>query len=371
VKFSVTSSFYNTSPYVEKVYESLLSQTYKNWEWIVTDDFSEESSENKLKQIAKKDSRVKYITQKHKQELYWNPHKYSSTDSDFVFILDSDDMLKPKALEVYKHFFLLNPDVFCIVSGGERVRKDGSWFNYLYGDVRNRYCCDRRTNFGETESLLPNRCFRYVKYPILDFNPDGKYQKRLNDYNLLLRIEEIGSILCINRNLSYITYREESLSNSEKLYFENNSIVNKTKNDILKDTDERRGNFLTQSFKKIHEDEFDFLKSFYYGDIEQENILSVNILSKITPRQYKVLKELYFELDIKLNSEVKETETELNFFIFGKNDDLSILKNIKKTKNTIIFFQKNNYDIKEISKFLEKQFVFRGYRNQLWAKICD
>lgn len=54
MKFSVTSSFYNTSPYVEKVYESLLSQTYKNWEWIVTDDFSEESSEYKLKEIEKK-----------------------------------------------------------------------------------------------------------------------------------------------------------------------------------------------------------------------------------------------------------------------------------------------------------------------------
>jgi glycosyltransferase involved in cell wall biosynthesis len=369
MKFSIVSSFYNTSEFVEKVYESLVSQTYQNWEWIVTDDFSEESSENKLKKISESDIRVKYITQEYKQEIYWNPHKYSSTDSSFVFILDSDDMLKPKTLEVYKHFFLTYPDVFCIVSGGERIKENKDWFNYLYGDVRNRYSADYRTFFGETETMLINRCFRYIKYPILNFNPDNKYKKRLNDLNLLLRIEEMGNILCLNRNLSYITVREKSLSNSKELTIENNPIVNKTRDDILEDTDSRRNNQLVYSFKKINEDEFNFLKAFYCSDIEEKNILSVNILSEITPRQYQVLKELYFELDIKVNSEIREIETELNFFIFKKSDDLSILENIKKTKNTTLFFQDCIYNIEEISKFIQRPFRYKSFNKKLWITL--
>ena len=72
MKFSVITSFYNTEKYVEQLYNSLLSQTYQNWEWVVTDDFSTFSAKEKLLKI--KDPRVKYIDQQFKQELYWNPH---------------------------------------------------------------------------------------------------------------------------------------------------------------------------------------------------------------------------------------------------------------------------------------------------------
>ena len=55
MKFSIVTSFYNTSEYVEKLYNSLLSQTYQNWEWIVTDDFSKNSAKEQLLEISKRD----------------------------------------------------------------------------------------------------------------------------------------------------------------------------------------------------------------------------------------------------------------------------------------------------------------------------
>ena len=145
MKFSIVTSFYNTSEYVNKLYDSLLSQTYQNWEWVVTDDFSEHSAKDKLIEISKNDSRVKYIDQEFKQEIYWNPHKYSSLDSSFVLHLGSDDILYPKTLEVYKHFFQEHPEVICITSGGSRVKEEGNWHNYLFGEARNINCADWRT----------------------------------------------------------------------------------------------------------------------------------------------------------------------------------------------------------------------------------
>jgi len=41
---SVSTSFYKRAHLVEKVYEQLKQQTFTNWEWVVTDDFSEENS---------------------------------------------------------------------------------------------------------------------------------------------------------------------------------------------------------------------------------------------------------------------------------------------------------------------------------------
>jgi glycosyltransferase involved in cell wall biosynthesis len=162
MKFSIVTSFYNTSEYVDKLYNSVLSQTYQNWEWIVTDDFSEVSAKNQLLELSKKDSRVKYIDQEFKQEIYWNPHKYSSPDTDFIIQFDSDDTYDPKLLEVYKHFFMLYPDVSCLVSGGQRKYKDGRWKNYLFGDTRYLNSADSRTKSGPSETMLVTRAWRHI-----------------------------------------------------------------------------------------------------------------------------------------------------------------------------------------------------------------
>ena len=39
MKFTLVTSFYNGENFIEQLYEKIKSQTYKNWEWIVTDDF--------------------------------------------------------------------------------------------------------------------------------------------------------------------------------------------------------------------------------------------------------------------------------------------------------------------------------------------
>jgi glycosyltransferase involved in cell wall biosynthesis len=40
MKFTIYTSFYNYLDTFDELCESVFSQTYKNWEWIVSDDFS-------------------------------------------------------------------------------------------------------------------------------------------------------------------------------------------------------------------------------------------------------------------------------------------------------------------------------------------
>lgn len=339
MKFSVVTSFYNTSKYVEKLYASLLAQTYQNWEWVVTDDFSEDSSKEKLIKLSKQDSRVRYVEQQFKQEVYWNPHKYSSLNSDFVLHLGSDDTLNPKTLETYKHFFMTHSDVMCLISGGTRINEGGNWRNYIYGDVRHLNSADWRTKFGHTETMLITKAWRHIPFPTLDFNPQNKYQKRLEDLNILLRLEEIGKILCLHRNLSDITIRDSSLSNNVKLTPQNNTIVETTRKDILKDTDERRKGKSFYSIKKLFEDEFYFLNSFYYESLcKSSNHCIVNLLNpSISYRQQDVLKELYFDLEFRTHNFCPYTSH--NYYIIQSEEDYQYLLNNKKDllkyKNTI------------------------------------
>jgi len=325
MKFSIATSFFNTSEYVEKLYDSILSQTYQNWEWVVTDDFSEVSAKDKLIEISKKDSRVKYINQEFKQELYWNPHKYSSLNSDFILHLGSDDTLYPKTLEVYKHFFQKYPEVTCMVSGGKRIKEDGKWKNYLFGEARNINCADWRTKFGPTETMLITKAWRHTPFPLLDFNPGNQYKKRREDLNILLRLEETGKILCLNRCLSDITVREKSLSNSKDA--NTNIEAEKTYRKILADTDKRRKGSSLYTFKKIFEEEYEFLCAFYGEWNNSPQFKVINILNpSFTPKQMDLLQELYFDLEFRVDN--FDPHTSLNYFIIQTLEDFEYLKTI-------------------------------------------
>jgi len=369
MKFSIVTSFYNTEKYVEQLYNSLLSQTYQNWEWIVTDDFSEHSAKDRLVKISKSDSRVKYIDQEFKQEIYWNPHKYSSLDSSFVLHLGSDDILYPKTLEVYKHFFHLNSEVVCITSGGSRVKENGKWHNYLFGEARNMNCSDWRTKFGPTETMLITKAWRHTPYPTLNFNPENKYKKRREDLNILLRLEETGKILCLNRCLSDITIRENSLSNV--IDANTNIEAKKTYKKILADTDKRRKGSSLYTFKKIFEEEYDFLSAFYFGDFNRlKEFTTVNILNpSVTPKQLEIVKELYFDLEFKIKDFC--TLTNYSYFIIQTQEDYDFLKTIKKSKELIIYTNIEDINLDKLKQdiLLETPYYYQTLGNKKWIKI--
>lgn len=376
MKFSIITSFYNTTKYVDKLYNSLLSQTYQNWEWIVTDDFSESSSKIQLLEISKKDSRVKYIDQNFKQEIYYNPHKFSSLDSSFVMNVGSDDILYPKTLEVYKQFFMLHPDVICMASGATRLHeKDGRWRNYLYGDDRHLNNADHRENIGKTEAMFgKNITWRHIPYPTLDFNPGNKYRKRLEDLNLLLRLEEIGKLLTLNRNLCDTDVRDTSLSNSHNLAIGVDEIVTQTQKDILEDTDIRRNNKSFFSMKKLFEDEFDFLSMFYYGNISKsKEHCIINLLSpSINYRQQDVLKDLYFDFDFKTYDFCPLTPH--NYFIIQSDGDFNFLKEnletLIKYKNLIICTSNPSYNIVDLIKH-QIQMSWASLDNNSWIQVLN
>ena len=56
---SIITPTYNSSKYIDKTIESILSQTYQNWELIITDDFSTDDTVSIVNSYIKTDSRIK------------------------------------------------------------------------------------------------------------------------------------------------------------------------------------------------------------------------------------------------------------------------------------------------------------------------
>ena len=70
---SIITPYHNGQDYIEETAQSVLNQTFTNFEWIIVDDASSKEGKEKLKEIEKLDDRIKVInTEKTKNELVLN-----------------------------------------------------------------------------------------------------------------------------------------------------------------------------------------------------------------------------------------------------------------------------------------------------------
>jgi glycosyltransferase involved in cell wall biosynthesis len=107
--YSIVIPTYNRAYLIAETLDSVLNQTYSNWECIVVDDGSNDNTANLVKSYIKKDHRFSYLQRpKQKQNGGNAARNYGLKQSkgDFVIFLDSDDLLTVNCLEVRNEILL-------------------------------------------------------------------------------------------------------------------------------------------------------------------------------------------------------------------------------------------------------------------------
>lgn len=101
-KVSVITCTYNRANTLPKVYESLCSQTYKNFEWIIVNDGSEDNTEELVKNwISENKINIIYLYEENNGKHIATNLAMSKATGYFEINLDSDDFLKENALEIF------------------------------------------------------------------------------------------------------------------------------------------------------------------------------------------------------------------------------------------------------------------------------
>jgi glycosyltransferase involved in cell wall biosynthesis len=101
--FSVIICTYNRRFLLERAIDSLLKQTFSDWEAIIADDGSSDGSAEFALEIVRTDLRLKYIYQKHRNAASARNLGLSISQGSYVTFLDSDDEYKPEHLALRKH----------------------------------------------------------------------------------------------------------------------------------------------------------------------------------------------------------------------------------------------------------------------------
>jgi glycosyltransferase involved in cell wall biosynthesis len=185
-KVSIIMSTFNNAPYLKQAIESVLYQSYNNWELIIINDASVDFTKDILKQYAKKEKRIHILTNKTNKGLAASLNRgITASKGELIARLDGDDWwIDHHKLKKQVAFLIKNQDYGLV----------GCWANII--DENSQQISNRRypsTDKDIRNYILIENCFFHssvvTRKIILD--KVGYYDtniKTAEDYNLWLKI---------------------------------------------------------------------------------------------------------------------------------------------------------------------------------------
>ena len=100
-KVSIIMPCYNSEKFIKDAIESVLKQTYQNWELIIIDDNSTDNSTIIVESYKRKDFRIKLLKNSNNTRMPATPRNIGilSANGRYIAFLDSDDIWYPSKLE--------------------------------------------------------------------------------------------------------------------------------------------------------------------------------------------------------------------------------------------------------------------------------
>lgn len=125
---SIIVSCYNQAPYVDEALNSILNQTYQNWECIIVNDGSTDDTEDIISKWLKKDDRFQYIASTNKGVSNARNIGIEKAVGTFILPLDGDDIFGTQYVELGLSEFNMHPDLKVVYCEAEKFGiETGKW----------------------------------------------------------------------------------------------------------------------------------------------------------------------------------------------------------------------------------------------------
>ncbi len=128
---SIITPSYNSAKFIGETINSVLSQTYHNWEMIIVDDCSNDNTVDIIREYIWKDSRIKLIENKvNVGAAETRNEALRVANGRFIAFLDSDDLWLPRKLEDQIEF-MHNNDIAFSFTDYEVIKENGMSTNKI------------------------------------------------------------------------------------------------------------------------------------------------------------------------------------------------------------------------------------------------
>jgi glycosyltransferase involved in cell wall biosynthesis len=212
---SIIMPAYNSQKYIFDAINSVVQQTYQNWELIVVDDCSTDDTAFIIKEFARKDSRIKPIFN---DKNSGTPAKAKNialkyTQGDFIAFLDSDDIWINTKLQLQIDLMVKNTNFYLCYTGGYIIDEKSNIirsflpnykFGFLLEDMLKQY------EINNQSVLIRKECLNIKE----NFNEDIVIGE---DYNFFMNI--VANFECCNIKEKLIKYRKHNSSISKNIQY--------------------------------------------------------------------------------------------------------------------------------------------------------
>lgn len=194
---SVIVPVYKVEPYLHRCVDSILAQTFADFELILVDDGSPDNCGAMCDEYAQKDARVHVIHQANgglsaarNAGIDW---VFTHSDSRWLTFVDSDDWIHPRMLEQLYHA-VLEYNVEVSICGYEETGEDNRWTNADAAQVKlwpvEQFYVEHNVNATVAWGKLYARaCFADIRYPV------GKiHEDEYVTYRILFAHEQVAVI---------------------------------------------------------------------------------------------------------------------------------------------------------------------------------
>lgn len=203
---SIIMPSWNTGRFIAESIESVLAQTYKNWELLIVDDCSTDNTDEVVASF--KDTRIKYFkNEKNSGAALTRNRAMREAQGEWIAFLDSDDLWAPNKLEKQLGFMNDNGYVFSY-HDFVKIDEESKPLN-VYVTGPNVVTKQGMYNYGYPGCLT----FMYsVKAMGLIQIKDIK---KNNDYAILLKLCKKADCYLLNENLAQYRIRKKSISHDK------------------------------------------------------------------------------------------------------------------------------------------------------------
>jgi len=225
-KVSVIIPSYNHGKYISEAIQSVLDQTFKDFEILITDDGSTDNTIKKIKQF--KDSRIKlFCFKKNQGAAIATNNNLKHSKGKYIAMLNSDDVYMPNKLEEQVHFLDLHNKILAVFSYAKIIDQDGknsinkNHFYYSIFQQRNKNRFKWLKYFFYNGNCLchPSVLARSKVYKIIC--PSDQRYCQLGDFDRWIKTTLNGEIYIIPRKLIKFRVKKDksniSIENSEHI----------------------------------------------------------------------------------------------------------------------------------------------------------
>jgi glycosyltransferase involved in cell wall biosynthesis len=250
---SVITPTYNRATFIIQAVESVLAQSFQNWEMIIVDDGSTDPTRDQLEPYLK-DPRIHYLYQNNQGQSRARNTALECARGRFIGFLDSDDVWYPRKLERQIAILETDQSVAIVHSDESQIDEHGrdievSNMRRYSGWITPQLLADNSVSI--TTALVRRECFDEMggmdsTLPVAD------------DYELWLRLSARYRFCYLPERLAAYRVMPNQISSDKKLRFETNEK-------IIERFLERFGSVLTPSQRRWGLSRFYCRKSRYFS----------------------------------------------------------------------------------------------------------